>query len=88
MKRKSFSEEQIIGVLKGREVSAKTKHICRRPGISSSIFYSWRKQYGGMEACDAEHLRTLEAENGKLKRIVADQLLDLSTTKGLAQKHW
>ncbi|RMA41829.1 transposase [Rhodophyticola porphyridii] len=88
MKRKRFTEEQIIGVLKESEAGAKTDDICRRHSISSATFYSWRKKYGGMEAGDAKRLRALEAENAKLKRIVADQMLDMSAMKDLLQKHW
>ena len=88
MKRKRFTEEQIIGVLKESEAGAKTDDICWRHGISSATFYSWRKKYGGMEGGDAKRLRALEAENAKLKRIVADQMLDMSAMKDLLQKHW
>ena len=88
MKRKRFTEEQIIGVLEGSEAGAKTDDICRRHGISSATFYSWRRKYGGMEAGDAERLGALEAENAKLKRIVAEQMLDMSAMKDLLQKHW
>ena len=88
MKRKRFTEEQIIGVLEGSEAGAKTDDICRRHGISSATFYSWRKKYGGMEAGDAKRLGALEAENAKLKRIVAEQMLDMSAMKDLLQKHW
>jgi len=88
MKRKRFTEEQIIGVLKEIEAGAKIDEICRRHGISSATFYSWRKKYGGMVAGDAKKLRALEAENAKLKRIVADQVLDMSAMKDLLQKHW
>ena len=88
MKRKRFTEEQVIGVLKESEAGAKADDICRRHGISSATFYSWRKKYGGMEAGDAKRLRASEAENAKLKRIVADQVLDMSAMKDLLQKHW
>lgn len=88
MKRKRFTEEQIIGVLKESEVGAKVDDICRRHGISTATFYSWRKKYGGMEASDAKRLRELETENAKLKRIVADQMLDMSAMKELLGKHW
>ena len=87
MKRKRFTEEQIIGVLKESEAGAQTGDICRRPGTSSATFCSWRKTYGGMEAGDAKGLKALEAENARLKRIVADQRLDMSATKDLLQKH-
>ncbi len=88
MKRKRFSEEQIIGVLKESEAGAKTDDICRRHGISSATFYSWRKKYGGMDASEAKRLRELEIENAKLKRIVADQMLDMSSMKELLAKNW
>jgi len=88
MKRKRFSEEQIIGVLKESETGAKTDDICRRHGISSATFYSWRKKYGGMDASEAKRLRELEAENAKLKRIVADQMLDMTSMKELLAKNW
>jgi putative transposase len=88
MKRKRFSDEQIIGVLKESEAGAKADEICRRHGISLATFYAWRKKYGGMEASDARRLRELEAENAKLKRIVADQMLDMTAMKELLAKNW
>ena len=86
MKRKRFREEQIIGVLKEGEAGAKTDDICRRHGISSATFYTWRKKYGGMDASEAKRLRELEIENAKLKRIVADQMLDMTSMKELLAK--
>ena len=83
MKRKRFTEEQIFGVLKESEAGAKTDDICRRHGVRSATFYSWRKKYVGMEAGEAKRLRALEAENAKLKRIVADQMLDMTSMKEL-----
>ena len=88
MKHTRFSDEKIIGVLKEHESGAKVDEICRRHGISSATFYTWRKKYGGMEATDARRLKALEAENAKLKRIVAEQMLDMSAMKELLQKHW
>ena len=88
MKRKRFSEEQIIGVLKENEAGAKVDDVCRRHGISSATFYAWRRKYGGLEASDARRLRDLESENAKLKRIVADQMLDMSAMKELLAKNW
>ena len=88
MKRKRFTEAQIIDVLKESEAGAKTDDICRRHGISSATFYSWRKKYGGMDASEAKRLRELEIENAKLKRIVADQMLDMSSMKELLAKNW
>ena len=88
MKRKRFSEEQIIGVLKENEAGAKVDDVCRRHGISSATFYAWRRKYGGLEASDARRLRDLGSENAKLKRIVADQMLDMSAMKELLAKNW
>ena len=88
MKRKRFSEEQIIAVLKENEAGAKVDDLCRRHGISSATFYSWRRKYGGMDASEAKRLRELESENAKLKRIVADQMLDMSAMKELLAKNW
>ena len=88
MKRKRFTEEQIINVLKESEAGAKTDDICRRHGISAATFYTWRKKYGGMDASEAKRLRALESENAKLKRIVADQILDMSAMKELLAKNW
>ena len=88
MTRKRFTAEQLIGVLKESEAGAKTDDICRRHGISSATFYSWRKKYGGMDASEAKRLRELEVENAKLKRIVADQMLDMSSMKELLAKNW
>ncbi len=88
MKRKRFSEEQIIAVLKESAAGAKTDELCRRHGISSATFYNWRKKYGGLEVSDAKRLRELESENARLKRIVADQMLDMSAMKELLSKNW
>ena len=88
MKRKRFSEEQVIGVLKENEAGAKVDDVCRRHGISSATFYAWRRKYGGLDASDARRLRDLESENAKLKRIVADQMLDMSAMKELLAKNW
>jgi putative transposase len=83
MKHSRFSEEQIIAMLKENEAGAKVDDLCRRHGVSA-----WRKKFGGMEPSDAKRLRELETENAKLKRIVADQVLDMSAMKELLQKHW
>ena len=88
MKRRRFSEEQVIGVLKENEAGAKVDDVCRRHGISPATFYLWRKKFGGMEASDAKRLRELEAENAKLKKIVADQVLDMTAMKELLAKNW
>ena len=88
MKRSRFSEEKIINVLKEHEAGGKVHELCRRHGISSATFYTWRKKYAGMEASEAKRLRELEAENARLKRIVADQMLDMSAMKELLEKRW
>lgn len=88
MKRKRFSEEQIIGVLKESKAGSKADDLCRRHGISTATFYAWRKKYGGLEVSEARRLRELEVENAKLKRIVADQVLDMSAMKDLLEKRW
>lgn len=88
MKRSRFSDEQIIAALKENEAGARVDELCRRHGISSATFYAWRKKFGGMEASDAKRLRELESENAKLKRIVAEQMLDMTAMKELLQEHW
>ena len=88
MKRSRFSDERIIAVLKENEAGARVDELCRRHGISTATFYAWRKKFGGMEASDAKRLRELVAENAKLKRIVAEQVLDMSVMKELLAKNW
>lgn len=88
MKRSRFSDEQIIAVIKENEAGARVDDLCRRHGISSATFYAWRKKFGGMEASDAKKLRDLETENARLKRIVADQMLDMTAMKELLAKNW
>ncbi len=88
MKSSRFSEEQIIGILKQSEAGAKTGDLCRQHGISAATFYGWRSKYGGLEVSEARRLKQLEEENSKLKRIVADQALDITMLKDLAAKKW
>ncbi len=83
MKRSRFSKERSIGVVKEHDSGAKVDEICRRHGISQATLYAWRKKYGGMEIADARRRKALEDENAKLKRIVADQAVDLVATKDL-----
>lgn len=86
MKGKRHSEEQIIGVLKEAQAGVAVKEICRLHGISEQTFYKWKRKFGGMEVSDARRLRSLEDENQKLKKLVADQALDLMVTKELLKK--
>ena len=87
MKRK-FSEEQIIGILKQQESGVKTADVCREHNISQNTFYTWKSKFGGLNVSEAQRLRQLEAENAKLKRIVAEQALDNLALKDVLSKNW
>jgi putative transposase len=88
MKRSRFSEEQIIAILKEQEAGTKTVDVCRKHGISDVTFYKWKSKYGGMEASDAKRLKALEDENAKLKRLLAEAMLDNAMLKDIASKKW
>lgn len=88
MKRKRYTEEQIIGVLKESESGIPVSELCRKHGISDASFYKWRAKFGGMEVSDAKKLRSLEDENRRLKHLVADLTLDLQLVKELNAKKW
>jgi putative transposase len=88
MKRKRFTEEQIIGILKEHELGAKTADLCRKYGISEASFYNWKSKYGGMEISEAKRLKALEVENTKLKKLFADAMLDNAALKDLLSKKW
>jgi putative transposase len=88
MKRSKFSEEQIIGILREQEAGSATAEVCRRHGISSATFYAWKARFGGMEVSDAKRLKGLEDENAKLKRLLADAMLDNAGLKDLLAKKW
>jgi len=88
MKRSRFSEEQIIAVLKEQESGVKTADVCRRHGISEATFYKYKAKFGGMDVSDARRLKALEDENAKLKKLLAEQMLDNAILKDVAAKKW
>lgn len=88
MKPARFTEEQIIGVLKEQETGAKTADLARRHGVSEATIYSWKAKYGGLEVSEAKRLRALEDENAKLKRLLAEAMLDNAGLKDLLTKNW
>lgn len=88
MQRKRFSEEQIIGVLREHEAGAKAAELCRKHGMSEATLYNWKAKYGGMDVSEAKRLRALEEENSKLKRLLADAMLDNAALKELLSKKW
>ena len=88
MKRSRFTDEQITGILKEQEAGAKTADVCRKYGISDATFYKYKAKFGGMEVAEAKKLRTLEDENAKLKRLLADAMLDNAALKELLAKKW
>jgi putative transposase len=88
VKKTRFSEEQIIAVLREQEGGMKTADVCRTHGISSATLYAWKAKYGGMEVSQARKLKVLEEENGRLKRLLADAMLDNAVLKEVAGKNW
>jgi len=88
MKGSRFSEEQIIGVLREHETGAKTEEVCRRHGISSATFYKWKAKYGGLDVSEARRLKSLEDENRRLKKLLAESMLDQAALKELLTKKW
>lgn len=88
MKRSRFSEEQIIAILKEQEAGQKTADLCRKHGISGATFYKWKSKYGGMDVSEARRLRVLEDENAKLKKLLAEAMLDNAVLKDLSSKKW
>jgi putative transposase len=88
MKRSRFSEEQIIGILKEHQAGMTAGELCRKHGISDATFYTWRKKYGGMEVSEAKRLKALEEENARLKKLLAESMMDVSTLREMLAKNF
>jgi putative transposase len=88
MKRSRFSEEQIVAILREQEAGMSTAELCRKHGVSSATFYKWKAKYGGLDVSEAKRLKALEDENAKLKRLLADAMLDNAGLKELIAKKW
>jgi putative transposase len=88
MKRKRFTEEQIVGILKEHEAGVPVTELCRKHGVSDASIYKWKAKYGGLEVSDAKRLKTLEDENSKLKKLLAEAMLDITMLKDLNSKKW
>lgn len=88
MKRSRFTEEQIIAILREQEAGVATAEVCRRHGVSSATFYTWKARFGGLDVSEAKRLKALEDENGRLKRMLADAMLDNAALKDLLGKKW
>ncbi len=88
MKRSRFSEEQIIGILKEHQAGLSAAELCRKHGICDATFYKWRSKYGGLEVSEAKRLRALEEENARLKKLLAEQVMDVATLKEMLGKNF
>jgi putative transposase len=88
MKRARFTEEQIIGVLREHEAAAKTADLARKHGVSEATLYNWKAKYGGMDVSEAKRLKQLEDENARLKKLLAEQMLDAAALRELLAKKW
>ena len=88
MKRSRFSDEQIIGILKEHQTGLSAAELCRKYGISDATFYNWRKKYGGMEVSEARRLKALEEENARLKKLLAESMMDVSTLREMLGKNF
>lgn len=88
MKKKRFTEEQIIGFLREADAGVAVKELCRKHGFSEASYYTWRNKFGGMDVSDAKKLRALEAENSRLKKLLAEAMLENEVTKEALRKKW
>ena len=88
MKRSRFSDEQVIGILKEHQAGLSAAELCRKYGISDAIFYTWRKKYGGMEVSETRRLKALEEENARLKKLLAESMMDVSTLREMLGKNF
>ena len=88
MRKSRYSQEQIIGILKEHQAGIGAAELCRRHGISDATFYAWRSKYGGLEVSEARRLKTLEDENARLKKLLAEAMLDVSTLREALGKNF
>jgi putative transposase len=88
MKRSRFTAEQVIAILREQEAGAATADVCRKHGVSSATFYKWKAKFGGLDVSDARRLKALEDENAKLKKLLAEAMLDNAMLKDIASKKW
>lgn len=88
MRASRFNEEQIIGILREQEAGTSTAEVCRKHGISGATFYKWKAKYGGLDVSDARRLKALEDENRRLKKLLAEAMLDNAMLKDVSSKKW